>query len=108
MRRSEIRLAALRHATEPETELESIEKLKERADDLYYPRDQSDEARQWRPLPVWRARWRDGQRIYADAGSGRLILRSDSGNEWQRLLSITACTALISPPCVPGPGCRPH
>ncbi len=80
-----IRLAALRRATEPETELESIELLKD-ADDLYYPRDQSDEARQWRPLPVWRARWRDGQRIYADAGSGRLILRADSGNEWQRLL----------------------
>lgn len=56
-------------------------------DDLYYSREPGGAAGAYtRPLPVWRAQWNDGVRIYADPASGRLLLRADAGTPWQRVL----------------------
>lgn len=58
-----------------------------RYDDVYYTKDASaPDALDTRPLPVWRARWPDGVDVYADAGSGRVLLRITSSGRWQRLL----------------------
>jgi hypothetical protein len=45
------------------------------------------EARDTRPLPVWRIRWPDGTDVDADAvaGSGRILLRVAPNGRWQRL-----------------------
>ncbi len=55
-------------------------------DDLYYARAITENTRHTRPLPVWRAQWEDGLTIYADPASGKLLLRADSSNRWQRVL----------------------
>lgn len=56
-------------------------------DDLYYSQETASAAGSFnRPLPVWRARWNDGVALYADPASGRLLLRTDPGTPWQRVL----------------------
>ena len=56
-------------------------------DDLYYSRDPAAAEARWdRPLPVWRAAWPDGVRVYADGASARILLRTDATGGWQRLL----------------------
>ncbi|MDP2817695.1 MAG: PepSY-associated TM helix domain-containing protein [Polaromonas sp.] len=55
-------------------------------DDQYYAREITNNTPYTRPLPVWRAQWADGVGIYADPGSGRLLLRADTSNRWQRIL----------------------
>ncbi|BEP38566.1 PepSY domain-containing protein (plasmid) [Variovorax sp. V59] len=59
----------------------------DRYDDVYYAKDPaSAEAPDTRPLPVWRAHWPDGTALYADAASGKVLLRVDPSGRWQRLL----------------------
>jgi len=56
-------------------------------DDLYYANNPKDaNTRHTRPLPVWRAQWGDGVVTYADPASGKILLRLDDSNRWQRLL----------------------
>lgn len=55
-------------------------------DDHYYARAVTDNTRYTRPLPVWRAQWADGVTMYADPTSGRLLLRGDASNRWERVL----------------------
>ncbi|CAM3855442.1 PepSY domain-containing protein [Bordetella tumulicola] len=56
-------------------------------DSQYYSRYPLSPDNRWqRPLPVWRAAWEDGTTIYADPGSGRLLLRVDDSGRWQRIL----------------------
>ena len=55
-------------------------------DDHYYARTVTSNTRYTRPLPVWRAQWADGVTIYADPTSGRLLLRGDASNRWERVL----------------------
>lgn len=57
-------------------------------DDLYYSREYEAQSNKKfsRPLPVWRARWADGLTLYADPASGRVLLRQDDTNRWQRVL----------------------
>lgn len=55
-------------------------------DDQYYAREITDNTPHVRPLPVWRAQWEDGVAVYADPASGRLLLRADTSNRWQRIL----------------------
>ena len=55
-------------------------------DDQYYARVVTDNTRYVRPLPVWRAEWADGVAMYADPTSGKLLLRVDDTNRWQRVL----------------------
>lgn len=56
-------------------------------DDLYYSQEPAGvEGTFSRPLPVWRARWSDGVRMYADPASARLLLRADPRTPWQRVL----------------------
>ncbi len=55
-------------------------------DDQYYTRQNTVDTRHTRPLPVWRADWADGVTMYADPASGRLLLRVDASNRWQRVL----------------------
>lgn len=55
-------------------------------DDQYYARQYTASTPHTRPLPVWRASWPDGVTLYADPGSGRLLLRADTSNRWQRVL----------------------
>jgi len=53
----------------------------------YYAREPDTPQGRWRrPLPVWRAVWADGVRMYADPASGRIILRADRSTRWQRVL----------------------
>lgn len=55
-------------------------------DELYYARRPAA-ANPWqRPLPVWRATWADGETVYADPGSGRILMRADQRSRWQRVL----------------------
>ena len=76
-------LRRLRGDDMPPTEVARID----RYDDMYYAKDPtSPEARATRPLPVWRARWADGTDVYADAGSGSVVLRVTPSGRWQRLL----------------------
>ncbi|MDM0058452.1 PepSY-associated TM helix domain-containing protein [Variovorax fucosicus] len=59
----------------------------DRYDDVYYAKNPaSAEAMDTRPLPVWRAHWPDGVDLYADATSGKLLLRADPSGRWQRVL----------------------
>ena len=59
----------------------------DRYDDVYYAKNPaSAEALDSRPLPVWRAHWPDGVDLYADATSGKLLLRADPSGRWQRVL----------------------
>lgn len=59
----------------------------DRHNDMYYAKDPTaPEAQDTRPLPVWRARWADGTDVYADASSGRVLLRVTPSGRWQRLL----------------------
>lgn len=54
-------------------------------DSQYYSRHPESPDNRWqRPLPVWRAAWGDGVSIYADPGSGRILLRVDGSGRWQR------------------------
>lgn len=70
----------------PEAPAPAVEKM-EHYDDLYYARRQDGAALHTRPLPVWRARWADdGVAVYADPASGRIVLRTDAGTAWQRVL----------------------
>lgn len=56
-------------------------------DSLYYSREPAGLGGSFsRPLPVWRASWSDGVTLYADPVSGRLLLRTDPGTSWQRVL----------------------
>jgi uncharacterized iron-regulated membrane protein len=57
-------------------------------DALYYSREyEADSNKRFdKPLPVWRARWPDGLTVYADPASGRILLRQDNSNRWQRVL----------------------
>ena len=55
-------------------------------DDQYYAREITTNTRYTRPLPVWRAQWSDGVTLYADPSSGKLLLRADATNRWQRVL----------------------
>lgn len=56
-------------------------------DDLYYAQKPAGmDGTFSRPLPVWRASWSDGVRIYADPASARLLLRADARTPWQRVL----------------------
>ena len=55
-------------------------------DDQYYAREVTANTRYTRPLPVWRAQWGDGVTLYADPSSGKLLLRADASNRWQRVL----------------------
>lgn len=55
-------------------------------DDMYYVRELTNNTRYTRPLPVWRAQWADGVTMYADSTSGKLLLRADESNRWQRVL----------------------
>jgi hypothetical protein len=56
-------------------------------DSQYYSRHpESPDSRWQRPLPIWRAAWNDGITIYADPGSGRILLRADRSRRWQRML----------------------
>lgn len=57
-------------------------------DALYYSREyEADGNKRFnKPLPVWRARWGDGLTVYADPASGRILLRQDDSNRWQRVL----------------------
>ncbi len=55
-------------------------------DDQYYAREVTANTRYTRPLPVWRAQWADGVTMYADPSSGKLLLRADASNRWQRIL----------------------
>ncbi|MDM0040334.1 PepSY-associated TM helix domain-containing protein [Variovorax sp. J22G21] len=59
----------------------------DRYDDVYYAKNPATaEAMDTRPLPVWRAHWPDGVDLYADATSGKLLLRADPSGRWQRVL----------------------
>lgn len=59
----------------------------DRYDDVYYAKNPpSVEALDTRPLPVWHAHWPDGTDLYADATSGKVLLRVDTSGRWQRLL----------------------
>lgn len=57
-------------------------------DELYYSREYADDSNKKfnRPLPVWRALWPDGLAVYADPASGRILMRQDDSNRWQRVL----------------------
>lgn len=56
-------------------------------DAQYYSRNpERPETRFNRPLPVWKVSWRDGVDVYADPVSGRLLLRADTSQRWQRVL----------------------
>ncbi len=55
-------------------------------DNQYYAREVTENTRYTRPLPVWRAQWPDGVAMYADPTSGKLLLRADESNRWQRVL----------------------
>lgn len=57
-------------------------------DELYYSREYADDRNKKfnRPLPVWRATWEDGLAVYADPASGRVLMRQDASNRWQRVL----------------------
>ncbi|MES2510505.1 MAG: PepSY-associated TM helix domain-containing protein [Pseudomonadota bacterium] len=57
-------------------------------DELYYSREYADDSNKKfnKPLPVWRARWPDGLAVYADPASGRVLMRQDDSNRWQRVL----------------------
>ncbi len=57
-------------------------------DELYYSREYADDDNKKfnKPLPVWRARWPDGIAVYADPASGRVLMRQDNSNRWQRVL----------------------
>ncbi|MDB5965627.1 MAG: PepSY-associated helix-containing protein [Polaromonas sp.] len=57
-------------------------------DGLYYSREYAGDSNKKfnRPLPVWRARWPDGLAVYADPASGRVLMRQDDSNRWQRVL----------------------
>lgn len=70
----------------PDAGQASVELLTQ-LDDQYYRRagDKAEEQLR-RPLPVWRASWDDGTAIYADAASGRIVLRVDESRRWQRVL----------------------
>ncbi|SDJ77230.1 hypothetical protein SAMN05444748_1221, partial [Variovorax sp. OV700] len=59
----------------------------DRYDDVYYAKNPASvEALDTRPLPVWRAHWPDGTDLYADATSGKVLLRVNPSGRWQRLL----------------------
>lgn len=59
----------------------------DRYDEVYYAKNPaSADALDTRPLPVWRAQWPDGTDLYADATSGKVLLRVDPSGRWQRLL----------------------
>lgn len=79
---AEMRQALLRLRTAPPATVERLDAY----DDLYYAQDQDGDARHARPLPVWRAQWTDGVAVYADAASGRIVLRADASTRWQRVL----------------------
>jgi uncharacterized iron-regulated membrane protein len=67
---------------QPPTRLEQLQAY----DELYYTRHPDSPDKRWqRPLPVWRATWADGVTVYADPGSGRILLRVDGAGRWQRL-----------------------
>lgn len=55
-------------------------------DELYYARELDANTRYTRPLPAWRAQWPDGVTVYADAASGRILMRADASSRWQRVL----------------------
>jgi hypothetical protein len=57
-------------------------------DGLYYSREyEADTNKKFnKPLPVWRAEWADGIVVYADPASGRVLMRQDNSNRWQRVL----------------------
>ncbi|WP_288381001.1 hypothetical protein [uncultured Massilia sp.] len=58
-----------------------------RYDGLYYSREPAGAAgTSSMPLPVWRAHWPDGVALYADPATARLLLRTDPGTPWQRVL----------------------
>lgn len=64
----------------------TIEKRAE-YDDLYYARHHDASTALHRPLPVWRAHWAgDSVTVYADAGSARMVMRTDATTPWQRVL----------------------
>jgi hypothetical protein len=56
-------------------------------DELYYSREyEADSNKKFnKPLPVWRAQWPDGIAVYADPASGRVLMRQDVSNRWQRV-----------------------
>lgn len=56
-------------------------------DELYYSREyEADTNKKFnKPLPVWRAQWADGIVVYADPASGRVLMRQDNSNRWQRV-----------------------
>lgn len=57
-------------------------------DELYYSREYANDNNKKfnKPLPVWRAVWPDGLAVYADPASGRVLMRQDESNRWQRVL----------------------
>lgn len=55
-------------------------------DEIYYARRPAPDNLWQRPLPVWRATWPNGDALYADPGSGRVLMRADPRSRWQRVL----------------------
>jgi len=56
-------------------------------DGEYYTHAPHTHQGRWqRPLPVLRAQWDDGVRVYADPASGRIVLRTDTSSRWERVL----------------------
>jgi len=80
--------------------------LQQAYDGDYYSREPDTAHGRWRrPLPVWRAQWEDGVRVYADPSSGRIILRGDGTNRWQRVL-YNGLHSLDFAPLIQRPGVR--
>lgn len=69
-----------------ETEPAQVDSLQSYDAHYYSRHPQSPDNRWQRPLPVWRAQWTDGTTIYADPGSGRILLRVDPSGRWRRIL----------------------